>query len=384
MQITQAFGKEASKAVGTYAIEKIREASTLRRQANDATDEATKTELNARAKALEDAWGLDGTSRLALHVVIGGLGGGVSGAAGAAAATYTTSQLAEKIFSSDLPPALKETLIVTLGGLAGAVVGGSSGAGAGLNEAGNNAVQIIPVAVAEGALLACVRIPACVQAVARALVAGGAYVSSAAAAAAIAAHSDAVTQFVADQWNDIKGIMTGSNSNLLSPPAPITTPITTDNGPNHTGNTDGLPGVSNNTGGSQINNPNAGGNTTTTPIAGPLVPGIVMSNGYQVKPTDSYAPDWRTAVDRAFDSIGLPKEEFSPSKWAQDANGKSFPVEWTHPSGAEVNIDIGHSNPDAPSTPHIGWQTGGKRNSGGHIVGHVFVPDVPVNRSPKK
>jgi hypothetical protein len=43
-----------------------------------------------------------------------------------------------------------------------------------------------------------------------------------------------------------------------------------------------------------------------------------------------------------------------------------------------------NSNPEAPSTPHIGWQTGGKRSSGGHVVGHVFVPDVPVNRSPKK
>jgi hypothetical protein len=204
VQITQAFGKEASKAVGTYAIEKVREASALRRQANAESDETVKAALNARAQALEEAWGPNGASRIALHAVIGGLGGGINGAAGAAAATYTTSQLAEQIFSSDIPPALKETLVVALGGLAGAVVGGGSGAAAGLNEAGNNAVHLLPIAIAEGALIACVRIPACVQGVARALVAGGAYVSSAAAAAAIAAHSDAVTQFVADKWNDVK------------------------------------------------------------------------------------------------------------------------------------------------------------------------------------
>jgi hypothetical protein len=89
-------------------------------------------------------------------------------------------------------------------------------------------------------------------------------------------------------------------------------------------------------------------------------------------------------VNDAFDAIGLPRDEFSPSKWAKDSNGKSFPVEWTHPSGAEVNIDVGHTNPDAPSTPHIGWQTGGKRNAGGKTVGHVFVPEVPVNREQKK
>ena len=46
-----------------------------------------------------------------------------------------------------------------------------------------------------------------------------------------------------------------------------------------------------------------------------------------------------------------------------------------------MNIDIGHSpSGEAPTVPHIGWQTGGKRGGGGGVRGHIFVDDVPYNR----
>lgn len=46
-----------------------------------------------------------------------------------------------------------------------------------------------------------------------------------------------------------------------------------------------------------------------------------------------------------------------------------------------MNIDIGHSPlGEAPTVPHIGWQTGGKRGGGGGVRGHIFVDDVPYNR----
>ena len=185
---------------------------------------------------------------------------------------------------------------------------------------------------------------------------------------------------------DAKDKATGGKSGVpLAPPAPVTTPNSSPPDTNATTTPADQPRPVVTTGGSQIASPMPGGNSTVSPILTPQGPGIVMSNGYQIKPTDSNASDWRTGVDQAFDKPGMPpRGEFLPTKWARDKDGKSFIVEWTHPTGAEVNIDVGHKNPDAPSTDHIGWQTGGKRNVGGKVVGHIFVPDVPINRSPVK
>ncbi|GAE91031.1 hypothetical protein JCM21531_4704 [Acetivibrio straminisolvens JCM 21531] len=84
-------------------------------------------------------------------------------------------------------------------------------------------------------------------------------------------------------------------------------------------------------------------------------------------------------MEEAFKRTGVPKEKFEVTEWAKDVNGKSFPVEWRAKNGAEVNIDIGHTT-HGPDVPHIGYQTGGKRNSGGAIRGHILVDDVPINR----
>ena len=90
---------------------------------------------------------------------------------------------------------------------------------------------------------------------------------------------------------------------------------------------------------------------------------------------------YKEALDIAFEKTGVPKDQFEITKWGKDKYGKSFPVEWRSNNGAEVNIDIGHStNGSAPSIPHVGWQTGGKRGSGGGVRGHIFVDDVPYNR----
>ena len=90
---------------------------------------------------------------------------------------------------------------------------------------------------------------------------------------------------------------------------------------------------------------------------------------------------YKDALSMAFQKTGMSKKEFNVTKWAKDKYGKSFPVEWRANNGAEVNIDIGHSpNGEAPTVPHIGWQTGGKRGTGGGVRGHIFVDDVPYNR----
>lgn len=90
---------------------------------------------------------------------------------------------------------------------------------------------------------------------------------------------------------------------------------------------------------------------------------------------------YKDALDIAFEKTGIPKEDFTVTKWGKDKYGKSFPVEWKAKNGYEVNIDIGHSpSGNAPTVPHIGWQTAGKRGSGGGTRGHIFVDDVPYNR----
>jgi len=37
--------------------------------------------------------------------------------------------------------------------------------------------------------------------------------------------------------------------------------------------------------------------------------------------------------------MGVPKEEFAVTKWGTNEYGKSIPVEWQGPNGANVNMD---------------------------------------------
>jgi len=87
----------------------------------------------------------------------------------------------------------------------------------------------------------------------------------------------------------------------------------------------------------------------------------------------------KEALALAFQRAGLPRESFDVTKWGRSAEGKSFPVEWRHSSGAEVNIDVGHLK-NGPSVPHVGYQTGGKRSGGGAVRGHILLDSVPYNR----
>jgi LysM repeat protein len=106
--------------------------------------------------------------------------------------------------------------------------------------------------------------------------------------------------------------------------------------------------------------------------------------GYELKPgvdedLRGTGKTYQDALDDAFKKTGVPKEDFKVTKWAKDANGKSYPVEWRASNGSEVNIDTGHTT-NGPDVPHVGYQTGGKRGSGGAVRGHILVDDVPVNR----
>jgi RHS repeat-associated protein len=105
---------------------------------------------------------------------------------------------------------------------------------------------------------------------------------------------------------------------------------------------------------------------------------------YAFKPQDK---DWRgtgktsrDALNEAFKSTGVPKEQFEVTKWGKNGYGKSVPVEYRAPAGAEVSMDYPHTPGRGPDAPHIGWQTSGKNNT----VGHIILDDVPTGRSKSK
>jgi uncharacterized protein RhaS with RHS repeats len=93
---------------------------------------------------------------------------------------------------------------------------------------------------------------------------------------------------------------------------------------------------------------------------------------------------YRDALDEAFKRTGIPRDQFEVTKWGKDQYGKSIPVEWQGPGGANVNMDIPSWNNvkpngslgEGPHAPHIGYQTPGKPRTRGHI----FVDLIPATR----
>ena len=121
VQITQSFGKEATKAVGTFAAEKLKAAQASGDQAEI------------------DKWKEGGPSRVALHILVGGLGGGVGGALGAGASSISVPYIAAAINSTELSEAVRAGLIAAASTALGASVGGGApGAAAAFSEVINN------------------------------------------------------------------------------------------------------------------------------------------------------------------------------------------------------------------------------------------------------
>uniref|UniRef100_UPI0018F868EE RHS repeat-associated core domain-containing protein n=1 Tax=Pseudomonas palleroniana TaxID=191390 RepID=UPI0018F868EE len=105
------------------------------------------------------------------------------------------------------------------------------------------------------------------------------------------------------------------------------------------------------------------------------------------KQTGNSYEQMHKGLDEAFRRTGIPKDEYIVSKWGKDQYGKSFPTEWRVQNGpnrgAEVNIDDPGLVPskEGPKSPHIGYQTPGKRTVGGAKRGHILLELVPVSRS---
>ena len=138
VQITQQFGSQASKAVGDYAQTQMNKALSLQAQAAQTSDPAQRDALLQQATDMQNQWGDNGSLRLALHTVIGGLIGGVGGAAGAAAGTLSAPAVADALQNAGIEGPLAQALTALASTAAGAAVGGTAGAAAAGNEVVNN------------------------------------------------------------------------------------------------------------------------------------------------------------------------------------------------------------------------------------------------------
>jgi len=120
MQITQAFGQQAAKAVGDYANTKMKEA-----QASGNSEDARN-------------WAEGGAYRVAAHAAAGALGGGLGGALGAAASASLMPHIADAINQLDAPDAVKRAVATAAAAGLGAIAGSAGGAASGLNVEVNN------------------------------------------------------------------------------------------------------------------------------------------------------------------------------------------------------------------------------------------------------
>ncbi|QBP75062.1 filamentous hemagglutinin N-terminal domain-containing protein [Herbaspirillum huttiense] len=130
-QITELFGKNAAKEIGSYATTKVNE---LNAKIEVAQSEDEKAALIAE----RDNWSEGGLYRTALHTAAGLLGGGVGGAIGAATSSVAMPQLAKLIDNTDLPLPIRQAMAQAAAAALGGLAGGASGLAAGIHVEANN------------------------------------------------------------------------------------------------------------------------------------------------------------------------------------------------------------------------------------------------------
>ena len=133
-KITQAFGQQAAKLIGTYADTAEKDLRKKAEKASQEGDQALADSLSADA----DKWKEGGEYRAAAHAAIGMLSGGVGGALGAAASATLMPGIAEQIQKMGLPPAVNSAVSLAVAAGVGAAVGGSAGAASAYNVDLNN------------------------------------------------------------------------------------------------------------------------------------------------------------------------------------------------------------------------------------------------------
>ncbi|MES2833012.1 MAG: hemagglutinin repeat-containing protein [Pseudomonadota bacterium] len=132
--ITNAFGKNAPKAVAEFSGDRSAELNDQAKAAADSGNATQAAELREQAQKWEEG----GVYRAALHAAIGALAGGLQGAAGAGVSSLAAPTLAQVVNDPNLPAPVRQVLIASAGTAIGFAIGGTTGAAAGLNQTANN------------------------------------------------------------------------------------------------------------------------------------------------------------------------------------------------------------------------------------------------------
>ena len=140
LEITKQAGKNMGTAIGDHAQAKKEEAADFLAQADALKESNPKLaeKLQENSDQVDKDWGAEGTWRIGLHAVAGGLTGGIGGALGAAISTVTAPQAAALLNDAEIHGPLAETLVATASTVAGVAIGGVAGGSAALAEVANN------------------------------------------------------------------------------------------------------------------------------------------------------------------------------------------------------------------------------------------------------
>ncbi|MEG2568122.1 MAG: hypothetical protein RSA84_18130, partial [Acinetobacter sp.] len=136
LEINKQAGKNMGTAIGDHAQAKKEEAADFLAQADALKESNPKLaeKLQENSDQVDKDWGAEGTWRIGLHAVAGGLTGGIGGALGAAISTVTAPQAAALLNDAEIHGPLAETLVATASTVAGVAIGGVAGGSAALAE----------------------------------------------------------------------------------------------------------------------------------------------------------------------------------------------------------------------------------------------------------
>ncbi len=157
IMVTAEFGTAATKQIGDYADQQLKEAQELLVEASllSGLDPERAQELRDEADAINAQWGPNGTSRIIAHTIVGALTGGTAGAAGAAGGTIAAPIIHDSLIENGIDGATAEILTTLLTTGIGGLLGGMEGGATAYNEVTNNYLSHPELLAAKLELEAC-------------------------------------------------------------------------------------------------------------------------------------------------------------------------------------------------------------------------------------
>ncbi|WP_256217037.1 hemagglutinin repeat-containing protein [Variovorax sp. OV084] len=137
-QLTQQFQQQAGQAVGVYANDKYKTAMTNAALAANSPEGTYDGRTADQWQQQANDWAESGTNRVAMHMLVGALGGGVDGALGAGVSQASITTIANVMGQLNLPQSVQDGLVTAASTALGAATGGGAGAASAFDATTNN------------------------------------------------------------------------------------------------------------------------------------------------------------------------------------------------------------------------------------------------------